>query len=162
MAVVSEAQAKNFITNEPIRYIDSFTTFIPKGYVRSKWETFDDDQKAAYILWYFNKDEETGTREYFESGNPTIKKVYDLLPEGTVKDIFLERFPDQTVKPDEHNNTHKITAYNVWNKMNELMNKGGSSRRTRRNRHRKYNKIYKSRRLVKNRRTRRRMSRRKH
>jgi hypothetical protein len=65
MTVVSEAQAKNFITNEPIRYIDSFTTFIPEGYVRSKWETFNDDQKAAYIVWYFNKDDEEGTREYF-------------------------------------------------------------------------------------------------
>ena len=160
MAVVSEASAKKFITNDPTRYIDSFTTFIPEGYPRTTWETFNDDQKAAYILWYFNKDEETGTRAYFESGNPTLKQVYDLLTQSKREDIFLARFPDQTVQPYEHENPDKITAYNVWNMMNRLLqNKGGSSRRTKRHRPRKYKK---SRRLVKNRRTIRRISRRKH
>ena len=152
---VSEDSAKNFIRNEPTRYIDSFTTFIPKGSLQETWKTFTPDEKSEYILWYFNKDNnELGNESYFRSGNPIIQKLSDRLTQQNIVDIFLARFPDQTAQPDEHDNPDKITAYNVWNRMNNLLqNKGGSSRRTKRHRPRKYKK---SRRLVKNRRTRRR------
>ena len=152
--VVSEDSAKNFIIDAPTKYIDSFTTFIPKGYAGTAWETFTPDEKSQYIQWYFNKDNDLGSDSYFNSGNPTMIALSDRLTEGHIVDIFLNRFPDQIAQTDEHDNPDKITAYNVWNRMNILLNnKGGYSRRTKRQRPRKYKK---SRRLVKNRRTRRR------
>ncbi len=151
---VSEDSAKNFIRNDPTRYIESFTTFIPKGPAGNAWETFTLDEKSQYIVWYFNKDTSLGSESYFKSGNPTIQALSDRLTQQNIVDIFLARFPDQTAQPYEHENPDKITAYNVWNMMNsQLQNKGGYSRRTKRHRPRKYKK---SRRLVKNRRTRRR------
>ena len=151
---VSEDSAKKFIRNDPTKYIESFTTFIPKGYAGDAWDTFTPDEKSQYIVWYFNKDTDLGIDLYFRSGNPTIQALSDRLTQQNIVDIFLERFPEQTAKAYEHDNPDKITAYNVWNRMNILLqNKGGYSRRTKRQRPRKYKK---SRRLVKNRRTRRR------
>jgi hypothetical protein len=151
MPVVSEAGAKDLITEKPFEYIKAFGTLIPDGYPKKLWDMFSDEQQSDYIKWFFNKDDVI-------LGNPSKLNENGLLTllksNGAAGDIFLTRFPDKKYNSENPNDVTAMTAVNVYDKAVDILRGNGGSRR-KRQRTRKYKKskrIFRS----KNRQTRRR------
>ena len=135
---VSEASAKGHITTNPQKYIAAFETFIPDGYSKRIWMTFDNDQKSDYIRWFFNKDDSIyGTYEKLNEHG--LLTLLDSNSDARAKYIFLNRFPDKQPNPDIPPDDTAMTALNVYNKASEIFKSRGGSRR-RRQRTRKYKK----------------------